>query len=293
VKPVLLSVLLCATGFADDATVSVQVTLDRLGFSPGVIDGRTGSQTRSALAAWQLANGMTAAGDHLPAELPVAMLYTNYTVTTNDVAALGPFPKDWRERSLLPRLACETLSELLGERFHCKESWLQQLNAGVTNWAAGAVLRVPQSWPATPPKRAARVRVFLLGKFVRAYDAQDVVLAHFPCSIPAAAEKRAAASLTVANIALNPNYTFDPVNFPELDAQQKGYGKLIIEPGPNNPVGTAWIGLSKAGYGIHGTPHPEDIGKTASHGCFRLANWNAERLARMVEIGTPVEIVLE
>ncbi|MCX7887857.1 MAG: L,D-transpeptidase, partial [Verrucomicrobiae bacterium] len=71
------------------------------------------------------------------------------------------------------------------------------------------------------------------------------------------------------------------------------YGKLIIPPGPNNPVGTAWIGLSKPGYGIHGTPHPEDIGRTESHGCFRLANWNAERLARIIEIGTPVEIVLD
>ena len=146
---------------------------------------------------------------------------------------------------------------------------------------------------AKPPQRAAKLRVYLTQKFIRAFDAEDRVIAHFPCSIAAKQEKRPVGTLMVVNVALNPNYTFDPVNFPELDAQQKGYGKLVIPPGPNNPVGMAWIGLSKPGYGIHGTPHPEDIGKTESHGCFRLANWNAERLARMVEIGTPVEIIYE
>ena len=143
------------------------------------------------------------------------------------------------------------------------------------------------------PRKAAKLRVFLGQKFIRAYDNQDRVMAHFPCSIAAKQEKRPVGTLTVVNVALNPNYTYDPVNFPELDEQQRGYGKLIISPGPNNPVGMAWIGLSKPGYGIHGTPHPEDIGKTESHGCFRLANWNAERLARMVEIGTPVEVIAD
>ena len=130
----------------------------------------------------------------------------------------------------------------------------------------------------------------LAGKFLRAYDGRGRLIAHFPCSIAAQKEKRPAGSLTVAAIAANPNYTFDPVTFPELDETQRGYGKLIIPPGPNNPVGTAWISLSLPGYGIHGTPHPEQIGKTESHGCFRLANWNAERLLKMVEVGTPVTI---
>ncbi len=298
-KRVVIILLLAgaATAQASSATLSLQVTLDRLGFSPGVIDGRFGPQTRSALLAWQTANEMPAtgepAGPHAPAELPAEQLFTSHTITTNDLAALGPFPKDWRERSLLTRLACETLAELLAERFHCKEALLQQLNPTATNWSVGTVLKVPRTLPAPPAPRAAKLRVFLNQKFIRAYDAQDRIIAHFPCSIAAKEEKRPVGLLSVATIAPNPNYTYDPVNFPELDAQQKSYGKLIIPPGPNNPVGTAWIGLSKQGYGIHGTPHPEDIGKTASHGCFRLANWNAERLARMVEIGTPVEVVLE
>jgi lipoprotein-anchoring transpeptidase ErfK/SrfK len=92
----------------------------------------------------------------------------------------------------------------------------------------------------------------------------------------------------VAAVAHNPNYTFDPDIFPE-SAEARGLGrKLVLPPGPNNPVGTAWVGLDRAGYGIHGTPRPEEVGRTESHGCFRLANWNAELLARLVSIGTPV-----
>jgi peptidoglycan hydrolase-like protein with peptidoglycan-binding domain len=274
------------------------VTLDRFGFSPGMIDGRGGPQTRAALMAWQLANDMPATGELVgpctPAELPAEMLYTNVALTAEDIAQLGLFPKDWRERSLLERLSCETIPELLAERFHCREALIARLNPGVSNWVAGVTVRLPNTLSeAMVPRKAARLRVFLGQKFIRAYDAEGRMTAHFPCSIAAKQEKRPVGMLTVANVALNPNYTYDPVNFPELDERQRGYGKLIISPGPNNPVGTAWIGLSKPGYGIHGTPHPEDIGKTESHGCFRLANWNAERLARMVEIGTPVEVIAD
>ena len=278
--------LLLAVLPVDQPTLSLQVTLDRLGFSPGCLDGKNGPQTQHALAAWQLANG-TPVTD-VPAELPEALLFTTYAVTTNDTAQLGPWPKDWRERSQLPRLACETVVEWLAEKFHCREGLLRELNP-----QPGDTWRVPNVLAPLPARKAARVRVYLGSKFVRVYDAQEKLVAHFPCSIPAAAEKRRPASLTVANIALAPNYTFDPAVFPELEAAQRSYGKLILPPGPNNPVGAAWIGLSKAGFGIHGTPYPEDIGKTESHGCFRLANWNAERLARLVEIGTPVEVLAE
>jgi len=285
----------CAAVHADDATLSLQVTLDRSGFSPGAIDGRGGPQTRAAVMAWQLANDMPPTGeltgDYALAELPPEMLYTNVAVTADDLAQLGPFPKDWLERSKLTRMACETVVELFAERFHCKESLVRRLNPDATNSAA---LKLPNTLADTKLQRkAARLRVYLVQKFIRAFDAEGRVIAHFPCSIAAKEEKRPVGTLTVANVALNPNYTYDPANFPELDAQQRGYGKLIIPPGPNNPVGVAWIGLSKPGYGIHGTPHPEDIGRTESHGCFRLANWNAERLARMVEIGTPVEVIAD
>lgn len=278
--------------------VSLQVTLDRLGFSPGSVDGRLGGQTRTALLAWQEANGLPAKaetdGRYIPVQLPPEVLYTNIVITCDDLAQLGPFPKDWLERSKLPALQCETVIELVAERFHSRQALLKTLNPNWSNAVAGTTLKVPNVLDRTTRLRpAAKLRVFLTQKFIRAYDADGNIIAHFPCSIAAKEEKRPVGTLTVANVALAPNYTYDPAVFPELDEVQRGYGKLIVPPGPNNPVGTAWIGLSKAGYGIHGTPHPEDIGRTESHGCFRLANWNAERLARMVEIGTPVEIVAE
>jgi len=66
--------------------------------------------------------------------------------------------------------------------------------------------------------------------------------------------------------------------------------KLIVPPGPNNPVGTVWIGLDKPGYGIHGTPRPEQVGRAESHGCFRLANWNAEYFSQLAWVGMPVYV---
>ncbi len=96
--------------------------------------------------------------------------------------------------------------------------------------------------------------------------------------------------LRVQNIALNPNYTFDPAVFPESEEAQELDRRLILPPGPRNPVGTAWIGLDRPGYGIHGTPAPEKVGRTESHGCFRLANWNAEYLAKLAWVGMPVNV---
>eukprot|EP01035_Chromulina_nebulosa_P068306 gene68306-93605_t len=114
------------------------------------------------------------------------------------------------------------------------------------------------------------------------------VLVHFPVSIAKRVEKRPVGELRVTVVAPEPNYTFDPEVFPEsAEAKQLGR-KLILPPGPNNPVGRAWIGLSLPGYGIHGTPDPEKVGRTESHGCFRLANWDAITLLGLVSIGLPV-----
>jgi len=286
---------------ADPAVVSLQVSLDRQGFSPGAIDGKLGPQTRAALVSWQLAHGLPATAETDPANVPVrlpdAVLYTNHVVTTNDLAQLGPCPQDWRERSLQIRMSFETVLELVAEQCHSRQEFVRTLNPDITNWTAvapGTSLVVPNVAPSAPaPVGAARLRIHLIQKFIRAYDFQGRIVAHYPCSIGAAEQKRPVGRLLVENVAPDPNYTYDPAVFPELDEVQRGYGKLIIPPGPNNPVGIAWIGLSKPGYGIHGTPHPEDIGRTESHGCFRLSNWNAARLATIIEPGTPVDVVAE
>ena len=99
---------------------------------------------------------------------------------------------------------------------------------------------------------------------------------------------RPVGELHVTVVIPNPNYTFDPLVFPESPEAQALDHKLIIQPGPNNPVGVAWIGLDRIGYGIHGTPEPEKVGRTESHGCFRVANWDARTLLNLSWVGLPV-----
>ena len=89
-------------------------------------------------------------------------------------------------------------------------------------------------------------------------------------------------------MALNPNYTYNP----EKNFQQGDNDKpLLIPPGPNGPVGAMWIDLTEPTFGIHGTPEPDKIDKTASHGCVRLTNWDATELSKLVEPGVPVEFL--
>jgi lipoprotein-anchoring transpeptidase ErfK/SrfK len=286
-----------ASKISRENVISIQIGLDDAGFSPGQIDGKWGGATKQALAARQQANDLKPTGEFdadTAANFPAGEAnYTNYVVTAGDLAKLTRIPEDWRERSQLTNMWYETVLQMVAEKCHASEGLIRALNPGITNWgtipANQPVMML--NLPAAKHVAAARVRVSLSAKTITAYDESGKIIALFPCSIAADKEKRVPGQLTVQAVAINPNYTFDPVNFPELDDVQKGYGKLIVPPGPKNPVGTAWVGLSRVGYGIHGTPHPDQIGKTFSHGCFRLANWNANRLAQMVIIGTPVEVV--
>jgi lipoprotein-anchoring transpeptidase ErfK/SrfK len=275
----------------------VQVGLDRLNFSPGCIDGKGGSQTVMAIQAWQIANGQPPTGSLTAEELAkfgnpddaVAL----YTVTEEDIAAICPTPKTWKEKSEMARLGYYSVIELIAEQFHCKEDLLRSLNPGVDwkNVKAGTPVTVPDPQAGeVRPAKAARLQVNLKEKYIRAYDAQDRLIAHFPCSIAKDQEKRPSGDGKVVTAAKDPSYTYDPALFAD-EPESKLYNgkKLIIPPGPNNPVGTAWVSLNLPGYGMHGTPKPEEIGKTGSHGCFRLANWNAEKLLRMVDAGIPVK----
>jgi len=280
-----------------DDMVSVQIELDEAGFSPGQIDGKWGGMTEQALVAWQQANGLKPTGEFdavTAANFPAGEAnYTNYVVMAADLAKLTRIPEDWKERSQLTNMWFENVLQMVAERCHASEGLIKTLNPGVTNWAGIQTNQVVTllNIPSAKHLVAARLRVNLTAKTITAFDDGGKLIALFPCSIAADKEKRTPGQLAVQTVAVNPNYTFDPVNFPELDDVHKGYGKFIVPPGPKNPVGTAWIGLSRVGYGIHGTPHPDQIGKTFSHGCFRLANWNANRLAQMVQIGTPVDVV--
>ena len=209
-----------------------------------------------------------------------APLLTTYTVTTNDLARLQPLGKTWLAKSQQTALDYETELELVAEKSHSHPELIRRLNLGVnwTNIAPGTVLKIPAVEYQTPADKAAFAVIHLAEKFLETFDTQTNLIAHFPCSIAANVEKRPVGELHVVVVAPNPNYTVDPELFPESAELQAIGHKLILQPGPNNPVGVAWIGLDKTGYGIHGTPVPEQVGRTESHGCFRLANWDAEYL---------------
>lgn len=275
--------------------LEAQIALTWHGISSGSIDGVGGGQTALALKAFQRQHSLEESGrldrDTLAELVLDRAPYTRRTVTDADLARLLPVPTTWLGKSEALRLDHETLLELVAEQAHAHPAFIRRLNPGV-NWdavPAGTELTVPNAgFP--PARRANLVRVNLTEKWIRAYDGNGKLLCHFPCSIGRIAEKRPVGELHVAVAVKDPNYTFNPEVFPESEEGRRLGRKLVVPPGPNNPVGVAWIGLSRPGYGIHGTPGPEQVGRTESHGCFRLANWNAEYLRQMVRVGTPVWI---
>ncbi len=284
-----------ATG---EKMVEIQVALVNHAVSPGSIDGLMGSQTRAALRAFQ-------ESEHLPAtgsldEITVARLtldgplYTNYVITDEDVQRLLPLSPTWLGKSQQPRLDYETMLELVAEKSFAHPNLIKRLNPSMswTNIATGTEIRIPSAQYPEPGAKASFLRIRLGQRILQAYDAETNLLAHFPCSIAQRVEKRPVGeALHVAVVAPDPNYTFDPAVFPESAEARELGRKLILQPGPNNPVGAVWIGLDKPGYGIHGTPRPEEVGRTESHGCFRLANWNARYLLQLIIVGTPVEVL--
>ena len=274
-----------------------QLALARRGISCGSLDGVMGSQTKAGLRAFQHSKSLPASGLLDDATRRVLLLtppaFTNYIVNTNDLARLRPLPRDWLGKSGQASLDYETILELVAEKSWSHPAFIKELNPGV-NWAAvppNTAVRVPNV--AAPPDdaTAAFIRISLSGRSLEVFDARTNLLVHFPCSIAHLVEKRPVGRFHVVLVIPNPNYMFNPENFPESEEARRIGRKLLIPPGPNNPVGTVWIGLDKPGYGIHGTPVPEEVGRTESHGCFRLANWNVETLTRFVLVGTPVYVV--
>ena len=274
--------------------LEAQIALARRAISPGPIDGVSGWQTREAISVFQQLEDLPATGtldadtrQHLTLDAPVL---TTYVVTTNDLAHLQPLGKTWLAKSEQSALDYVTELELVGEKSHSNPKLIERLNQDV-NWeniTPGTILKIPDvNYPA-PADKAAFVVIHLDGKYLEAFGLETNLLAHFPCSIAANVEKRPVGELHVVVIAPNPNYTVNPELFPESPELQALGHKLILPPGPNNPVGVVWIGLDKTGYGIHGTPGPELVGRTESHGCFRLANWDAEYLMQLAWVGMPV-----
>ena len=268
-----------------------QVALDRAGFSPGILDGRPGAKTELATREFQRIRRLPVTGklDAATAQAlgaDPAYAATWCTITPADAGQVGHVPAGWAEKSKLSRLPYPSLDQLVAERYHCSRALLATLNPGrdLGRLAPGDKLIVPLVGPRGEAPPADRLDVDTAAKVIRAF-AGDRLVGLFHCSIAAKHAKVPTRPASVTGITENPTYRFDPSMWPEA----KGIGHaLIIPPGPRNPVGLCWIALSLSGYGIHGSPAPEMIGKTGSHGCFRMTNWDALRLAHMIKPGTPV-----
>jgi len=284
--------------------IAWQIALDASDYSPGMIDGVFKRKGVMALTEYAGKNfpGMGIYDPQVYSALKVDVngAFVSYTITADDVAQVGgPLPDDWNEKAKMKRLNYESLADCMTEKFHVTQPLLESLNPGIkmANLAPGQSLIVPNIRPfptdyhLTAPHRAgaASATVNLGEKTIRIFDKDGGELALFHCSIAKDKNKLPDHDLKVVNIAApNPNYTFDPQVWPEVHNVSR---ILTIPPGPRNPVGLAWVSLDLSGYGIHGTPKPELIGKTGSHGCFRLANWDALKFAGWVHKDMPVKII--
>jgi lipoprotein-anchoring transpeptidase ErfK/SrfK len=277
------------------AVLRAEVLLARAHFSPGVIDGQDGGNLKNAIAAFQAAHGLPVDGvmnDQVWTALAKddRPTLTDYTITADDVKGpfLGGIPTDMAEMARLPALGFTTPSEALAERFHMDEPLLKALNPGVDFSVAGAKIVVAALGPEKLPMAVTRIEVDKAKRQVRAYGAADLLLAVYPATVGSAERPAPDGEWAVRTTAPDPTYTYDPSR---LTFGKASNGKLTIKAGPNNPVGSTWIDLTKDTYGIHGTPDPRQVGKTASHGCVRLTNWDARQLSLAVKKGTKVDFV--
>lgn len=306
-----LAAPLKAPAAADQTALATQVALDAAGFSPGVIDGRMGSLAEKALRGFQEARGLAVTGS-LDAATKTALgaVLATQTITLTPAETAGPFvktiPASMAAQARLPSLRYTGIEEALAEKYHTTPATLRALNPGIT-FAAGASITVPAvapaaalddkttGWDATlaslnvakAQPKAARVVVDKSEQNVRVFDAAGSLIAQFPATLGSAHDPLPLGEWKTGGVSKNPTFNFNPQLF--WDAKPKDRAAKL-PPGPNGPFGVVWIDLTKEHYGIHGTPKPENISRTESHGCIRLTNWDAARLAQMVEPGTPVTL---
>jgi lipoprotein-anchoring transpeptidase ErfK/SrfK len=278
-----------------DMLIKVEVMLDRAHVSPGVIDGRDGDNLHRAITAYQTTHHMPGTGA-LDGALWSALTaadanpaVTDYQISADDVKGpfIGKVPTDMKVMAKLPHMGFTTPLEGLAEKFHMDQALLKALNPGADFGAAGTSIVVAASGSAPLAAPVARIEVDKSTQQVRAFDATGALEAVYPATVGSLERPAPSGVWAVRVVAPRPDYTFDP--------KRLTFGKskevLTIAAGPNNPVGSTWIALTKDTYGIHGTPDPSLVGKRASHGCVRLTNWDAHQLGAAVKKGTVVEFV--
>ena len=279
-----------ATHEGDGARLRLQVLLDRARFSPGEIDAVTGSNQARALRGYQAAHDLPVTGEPDPAtwaalERDAAPVLAEYRLTDADLA--GPYralPDDAMDKARLDALGYASLAEALGERFHASPALLRRLNPQLDRASAGTVLTVPAvAAPATA--KAARVVVDRSDSVLRLLDDGGRAVAQYPASTGSEHDPLPIGDWRIVTVVRDPTFHYNPDLFWDADP---GHEKATLAAGPNNPVGTVWIDLSKPHYGIHGTPEPASVGKAQSHGCIRLTNWDAQAVAAAVDASVTV-----
>jgi lipoprotein-anchoring transpeptidase ErfK/SrfK len=284
------------TGSEGPAVTRLQILLDRVRFSPGIIDGKWGKNTEKAVYWLQRRERLTATGRadsttmaRLQELAGMVQLVTPHTLTAEDVA--GPFveiPQDVHERAALECLCFESLPEKLAERFHTTPELLGRLNPGVdlASLAAGDVLTAPAVGDtAVGGGQVAEIVVSDGGHFLHARDADGRILYHFPSTLGSSYAPTPAGEYDVTRIARDPTWHYQPELLTGVPDHEED---AVLPAGPNSPVGLVWIALSRPHYGIHGTNAPETIGYATSNGCVRLTNWDALFLAGRIRAGIPV-----
>jgi lipoprotein-anchoring transpeptidase ErfK/SrfK len=276
-------------GTAEARVVRAQILLDRARFSPGQIDGRYGGDLGVAVKGYQEAHhlnpdGIVGAEMWRSLDADTRPLLTKYTVTVADLK--GPFvpiPEDVQDQAHMKWMGYESSTEKLAEKFHVSPQLLADLNPGKDLKKAGEAIVVPAVVRA-PARRALRVVVSKSKRTVTAYGARDTMLAQYPATMGGEHDPLPIGHWTITSVQRDPWFYYDPVHFWNASPNEAA---AKLPPGPRNPAGVVWMGLSKAHYGIHGTPDPGRIRHGESAGCIRLTNWDAADLSHMVLRGTP------
>ena len=271
------------------------VMLNNAHASPGAIDGTSGKNTLKAIASFQQMNGIKPTGvltqetwDKLVARQGSKPAFVEYTITEKDLA--GPFaksiPSDYALQAKMKGLYYTRVSEMLSEKFHMDENFLKKLNPNANFNKVGEKLLV-SNVRNDLPEGIHLIVAHKGAKQLYLFNSKNQMIASFPATIGSADTPSPTGTYKVTGVAPNPWYSYSPSNF----VQGKNLKPLSLPPGPNGPVGNIWIGLSKKSFGIHGTPNPSTISKTASHGCIRLTNWDANDLGRKVKSGVTVRFL--
>ena len=297
------------------AVLHVQVILDHLGFSPGVLDGQRGMSLTAAIRGFQESRGLKRTGEIDAPTLAALKPYEGWTATKtlalSKQALAGPYinpiPHGEDKQAKLPGLYYRSPMEKLAEMFHTTPEVLMALNSPQTPLRPGTKVVFPnalptsRAYPGDLPQhwrdtlnmlnvdanepQAAKIVVDKSDSVLKVYDGKGRLVRQFQVTTGSTHDPLPIGHWKITALDYNPKFHFNPKLF--WDASSKDTAAML-PPGPNGPVGVVWLDLSKEHYGIHGTPEPQLIGRTQSHGCVRLANWNAARLSLMVKPGTPV-----